>query len=219
MVWTAAIIAGGSASRLGGRDKSRLPVGNRSILDRQLAVLRSLTDRILIVANEPDRFPHVGLPVAGDLVPGAAALGGIYTALATATTEHVLAIACDLPFLSAPFLQYVVTSAEGFDLVIPRSPDGLQPICAMYSRACLEPIRGLLAASRLCVQDLAAIVRTREIGPHEIAACDPGGLLFFNVNTPADYARALEIASRLETGQKPLDDRITHVALRRQQDQ
>ena len=211
MLWTAAIVAGGAASRLGGRDKSLLPVGNRSILDRQLAVLRPLTDRILVVANNPERFSHMAVPAVGDLLPGAAALGGIYTALTTATTDAVLVVACDLPFLTGGFLEHLVQAADGFDLTIPRSTDGLQPLCAMYSRACLEPIRARIAAATLCVQDLGAEVRTREIGPEEIAAYDPDGALFFNINTPADYRRALEIAARHE-------DRITRVPLRRQQD-
>lgn len=210
MPWTAAIVAGGAASRLGGRDKSSLPVGGRSILERQLAVLRPLTDRILVVANDPDRFGQASLRVVPDLVPGAAALGGIFTALSTATTERVLVIACDLPFLTGRFIEHLASQAEGFDLTIPRSPDGLQPMCAMYSRRCLEPIRARIAETALRIQELATEVRTREIGPAELAAYDPDGLLFFNVNTPADYRRALEVAARQE-------DRITHVSLRRQQ--
>ena len=204
MLWTAAIVAGGAASRLGGRDKSRLPVGSRSILERQLAVLRPLTDRILVVANDPEPFGDTGLPVVPDLVPGAAALGGIYTALSSATTGQVLVIACDLPFLTGRFLEHLAGRAQGFDLTIPRSRDGLQPMCAMYSRACLEPIRARIAGTVLRIQDLAAEVRTREIGPDELAAYDPDGLLFFNVNTPADYERARAVASRQK-------DRITHV--------
>jgi molybdopterin-guanine dinucleotide biosynthesis protein A len=205
MLWTAAIIAGGAASRLGGRDKSQLPIGNRSILDRQLALFRSLTDRILIVANDPDRLAPPGVPVVGDLVPGAAAMGGIYTALTTATTEAVLVVACDLPFLTRRFLDHLTRVAVGYDLTIPRSADGLQPMCAVYARACLEPIRARIAESALRIQDLGAEVRTREIGPEELAAFDPDGLLFFNVNTPADYQRALEIAARQA-------DRITRVS-------
>jgi molybdopterin-guanine dinucleotide biosynthesis protein A len=217
MPWTAAIVAGGPASRLGGRDKSSLRVGDRSILDRQLSVLRPLTDRILVVANEPGRFRRLALPVVRDLVPGAAALGGIYTALTSAMTEHVLVVAGDMPFLTGPFLEHLATSAKGFDLVIPRSADGLQPMCAMYSRACLEPIRTRIAGHALRVQDLSDEVRTREIGPEELATYDPDGLLFFNVNTPADYQRALESAARLEPAPGPQDDRITHLPSRRQQ--
>ena len=211
MLWTAAIVAGGVASRLGGRAKSTLPLGNGSILDRQLAVLRPLTDRILVVANDPERFSHAAVPVVADLVPGAAALGGIYTALSAATTEAVLVVAGDLPFLTGRFLEHLADAAAGFDLTIPRSTDGLQPMCAMYSRACLEPIGARIATATLRIQDLAADVRTREIGPEELAPYDPDGLLFFNINTQADYQRALEIAARHE-------DRITRVPLRRQQD-
>ncbi len=219
MLWTAAIVAGGPATRFEGRDKSSLRIGARSILDRQLALIRPLTDRILVVANEGDRFRDAALPVVPDLVPGTAALGGIYTALYAATTDYVLIVACDLPFLNARFLRHVAACAPGFDLTIPRTADGLQPMCAMYSRTCVEPIRARLAADALRVQDLAAEVRTREIGPDEVAEYDPDGIVFFNVNSAADYQRALDIAAHLEHTSSRPDDRITHVASHRQQDQ
>lgn len=218
MPWTAAIVAGGPATRFEGRDKSSLPVGPCSILDRQLAVIRPLTDRVVVVANQPDRFRDTALPVVPDLVPGAGALGGIYTALRAATTEYVLVVACDLPFLTVRFLRHLADRAPGFDLAIPRSTDGLQPMCAMYSRACLEPIRARISAAALRVQDVAAELRTREIGPEELADYDPDGVLFFNVNTAADYQRALVIATRLERTATCPDDGITHVPAGRQQD-
>jgi len=198
MPWTAAIIAGGSASRLGGRDKSSLLVGGRSILERQLEVLRPLTDRILLVANRPERFAPTRLPVVRDVVPGTGALGGIYTALTAAATDYVLALAADMPFLAGRFLEHLVSAAEAVDLAIPRSADGYQPLCACYARTCVEPLRRRIAAGALRVQDLAAEVRAREIGPAEIAEYDPHGLLFFNVNTPADYERAERLAERSE---------------------
>jgi molybdopterin-guanine dinucleotide biosynthesis protein A len=217
MLWTAAIIAGGPASRLRGRDKSSLPVGNRSILDRQLAVLRPLTDRILVVANHPDRFRSTGVPVIRDVLPGAAALGGIYTALSSATTDYVIVIACDMPFLTGRFLEHLAEAAQGVDLAIPRSADGYQPMCASYSRDCLEPIRRRIADRTFRIQDLTTEVRTREIGPEELAAYDPDGLLFFNVNTPDDYERAQQLAERLEGRPERPDDGITHIPLQRQQ--
>jgi molybdopterin-guanine dinucleotide biosynthesis protein A len=209
MPWSAAIIAGGPASRLGGRNKSSLPVGGRSILDRQIAALRPLTDRITIVANTPARFRTSGLPVVRDVLPGAAALGGIYTALACATTEYVLVIACDMPFLTGRFLEHLADRAQGADLAIPRPPDGYQPMCACYARTCREPIRTRIALGTLRIQDLVADVRTREIGPDELAAFDPDGRLFFNVNTPADYERAQQLAERYDVRPDAPDDRIT----------
>jgi hypothetical protein len=79
---TAAILAGGRARRLGGRDKSRLVIGGRTILERQLDVLRSLVPRIVIVANAPEQFTDAGVAVLADALPGCGSLGGIYTALA-----------------------------------------------------------------------------------------------------------------------------------------
>jgi molybdopterin-guanine dinucleotide biosynthesis protein A len=194
MTWTAAIVAGGSARRLDGRDKSALAIGGRSILERQLAAIRPLTDRILVVANDPGRVAGIDLRVVGDLVPGAGALGGIYTALAVATTDRVLVIACDMPFITDRFLAFLTTVDPEAALVIPHPRDGYQPLCAVYSQACRDALARRLADGALRVQDLAADVRTREIGPDELAPFDPDGTLFFNLNTPEDYQRAQHLA-------------------------
>ena len=186
---TAAILAGGRARRLGGRDKSQLVIDGRTILDRQLHVLHRIADRVVIVANEPARFAGLGVPVFGDLVPDAGALGGIYTALALAN-EPVLVVACDMPYLTAPFLTRVMGAAHDVDIVVPRAADGYHPLCACYGQACVDPIRQRLDAGVLKVLDLFDDVHVRTIDPVEIAAFDPDGLLLLNINTPDDLARA-----------------------------
>jgi molybdopterin-guanine dinucleotide biosynthesis protein A len=186
---TAAILAGGRARRLGGRDKSQLVIDGRTILDRQLHVLHRIADRVVIVANEPARFAGLGVPVFGDLVPDAGALGGIYTALALAN-DPVLVVACDMPYLTAPFLTRVMGAAHDVDIVVPRAADGYHPLCACYGQACVDPIRQRLDAGVLKVLDLFDDVHVRTIDPVEIAAFDPDGLLLLNINTPDDLARA-----------------------------
>ena len=186
---TAAILAGGRARRLGGRDKSQLVIDGRTILDRQLHVLHRIADRVVIVANEPARFAGLGVPVFGDLVPDAGALGGIYTALVLAN-EPVLVVACDMPYLTAPFLTRVMGAAHDVDIVVPRAADGYHPLCACYGQACVDPIRQRLDAGVLKVLDLFDDVHVRTIDPVEIAAFDPDGLLLLNINTPDDLARA-----------------------------
>jgi molybdopterin-guanine dinucleotide biosynthesis protein A len=128
-------------------------------------------------------------------VPGAGALGGIYTALSVAITGRVLVIACDMPFLTGRFLAYLTAVDPGADLVVPHPPDGYQPLCAVYAQACRDPLARRLAGGALRVQDLAADVRTREIGPDELAPFDPDHALFFNLNTPEDYRRAQHLAA------------------------
>ncbi len=209
---TAAIIAGGAASRLGGRDKTALLVGDRSILERQLDVLRPITDEIIIVGDHAGRIPPHGVRVLEDRIAGAGALGAIYTALLSSSASRVLAIACDLPFLTERFLRRLLRAGGEADLAIPRPADGYQPLCACYSPACLEPLARRIDLAALRVQDLVADVRTRELGPAELAKYDADGLLFFNVNTPEDHRRAQRLASRHGT-REALDDGIT----RRQQ--
>jgi molybdopterin-guanine dinucleotide biosynthesis protein A len=195
----AAILVGGQARRLGGRDKSRLRIGSATILDRQLAVVSPLAERVFVVASDSGRVHARGLTVVLDRMPGTGTLGAVYTALSASTGELTLVVACDMPFLSGPFLAHMAAAVTGdVDVVIPRTVDGYQPLCALYARRSLIPIRRRIEAGQLKVLDLLADVRVREIGASEIARYDPDGTLFLNVNTPEDYARALTLASQRE---------------------
>jgi molybdenum cofactor guanylyltransferase len=188
--WSAAILAGGQARRLGGADKSALEVDGRSILDRQLAVLRPLTPHILIVTSGTERYRGVGVPVTKDCIEGAGSLGGLYTALVEAPTDRVVVMACDMPFLTAPFLAHLAALGAGVDAAIPRDARGLHPLCAAWSRRAAPHLRARIDAGRLRVLDALGGLEIREMGPDELAAFDPARRLLMNVNTPADYARA-----------------------------
>jgi molybdopterin-guanine dinucleotide biosynthesis protein A len=99
-------------------------------------------------------------------------------------------LACDMPFVTAPFLARVVEAGQEADIAIPRGHDGYQPLCANYSQACTNPLRRRIERGALTVVGLLADVRVRELGPDEIAPFDPDGLLLLNVNTADDLARA-----------------------------
>jgi len=186
---TAAILAGGRARRLGGLNKSHLVIDGRTILDRQLDVLRRVADRIVIVVTEQAAFADSGVPVVPDVNPGAGALGGIQTALAVADGP-VLVVACDMPFLTEAFLAHVIKAAHGADAAVPRDEGGYHPLCACYTPACASAIRTRVEAGALKVTDLFNDVHVRTIDRDEIAAFDPDGFLLLNINTPEDLARA-----------------------------
>ena len=198
-MWTAAILAGGQARRLGGLDKSGLTIGSgpsaHSILDRQLTVLRSLTTDILIVGGAA-RGGREGLTIVPDRVAGAGALGGVYTALMEARTDQVLVIACDMPFLTAPFLAHLASlggaSSDGrpIDVVVPRDRHGRHPLCASYHRRCAPALKARIDRGALRVGDALEELSVREVEPEELSTFDPDGRLLLNVNTPDDYERA-----------------------------
>jgi len=189
---SAAILAGGRARRFGGADKASLVVGGTRIIERQLAVLDTVADDIRIVSNDPGRYATLGVRVIPDQIAGAGPLGGLHAALADAAHHGVIVLACDLPFVTAAFLETLVAefgTGEQTDVVVPRSGRGVEPLCAVYSTRCAETARRRIEAGNLEMRGLLSDVRVRELAPEVLAPFEDGSL-FLNVNTPHDYARA-----------------------------
>jgi molybdopterin-guanine dinucleotide biosynthesis protein A len=197
-VESAAILAGGRATRFGGRDKGALVVGGRTILQRQLTELARVTDDILIVGAGGGRpgaenaraaaADGIALRTIVDRVPGCGPLGGIHAALTEARGDAVFVVACDMPYLSAAFVSYLLGLARDADAVVPRCERGYHPVCAVYTRACLEPVARRLAGGQLKTIDLMLDVRTRIVTPEELDRFGGGATLLANVNTPDEYA-------------------------------
>jgi molybdenum cofactor guanylyltransferase len=192
-LFSAAILAGGQARRLGGRDKSALAVGTATILDRQISVLRAITPHIQIVGGDRLRGQGCGVPVVADRMAGAGALGGLYTALVEAECDQVLVIACDMPYLTPPFLSYLAAAGAGVEAAVPDDGERLHPLCASYARGVAGRIERRLARGERRVIDALADMEIRRLGADELAPFDPEGRLLLNVNTPADYERAREL--------------------------
>jgi molybdopterin-guanine dinucleotide biosynthesis protein A len=188
-----AILAGGQATRFGGRDKGMLLVDGRTIRDRQVTALSSLTDDILVVGVR-DAARH-DRPVEGtaprwiaDIVPGCGPLGGLHAALTEARGDAVFLVACDMPYINAPFVAYLLSLAGDADIVVPQTERGYHPLCAVYTRACLAPVAARLADRRLRIRELVEEMPTRVVMAEEIDRFGDRHLLLANVNTPAEYA-------------------------------
>jgi molybdopterin-guanine dinucleotide biosynthesis protein A len=185
----AAIIAGGLARRFGGQDKSRLVVDGRPIIVRQAEVLQLVATDVFVVAPDAARFADLGWRVHPDRIPGAGALGGIYTALEAAAGDPVITVACDLPFLDAGLLARLVELSAGGDGAWVRSPRGVEPLIACYRRSARTAMRAEIEAGRLKAADLGSILRIIEMPIADVARFGPPERLLANVNTPDDYAR------------------------------
>ena len=193
---TAAILAGGRARRFGGRHKLLLPLGDRRIVDRLLAALRAVADQVFIVADDRKTYAGLGVPVHPDVLAAAGPLGGVLSALTASRSSRTLVVAGDMPFLDPTFLARLLQHASpAIDVAVPRTRDGFQPLCACYRASCMPVIERRIAAGTLQATGAVREMRRHELGEGEIGPLDPGGTLFFNVNTPADYARALALAA------------------------
>ena len=119
-------------------------------------------------------------------------MGGIATAVRTASAEWNLVIACDLPYLTREWLDFLMKRAlgSGADAILPMNERRAEPLCAMYHKRCEAPIRAALDRGTRKVTDGLADVRTEFVAPAEWKGFDSEGLLFKNMNSPADYEEA-----------------------------
>ncbi len=191
------VLAGGRGLRLG-RNKMAVTIGNRTLLQWVIFHLSVFNSDIIMVTAEKQSLPefidYPKLRIVTDVYPGKGSLGGIYTGLAISDSSHNLVVACDMPFLNQDLLRYMVQLAAGFDLVIPRLGNRVEPLHAVYSKGCLAPIEGLLKQDNLKIIDFFDLVRVRHVETEEIDRFDPKHLSFFNINTEADLKTATELA-------------------------
>jgi molybdenum cofactor guanylyltransferase len=188
------VLAGGRSSRLG-QDKALLPLPDgRSLIAHVVARLAPLVSEVVVVATDGERLGPLPARLVPDAFPDGGALGGIYAGLAAAREEHAIVVACDMPLLSRPLLRYLLAPPRDFDVLLPRlADDQVEPLHAVYAKACLEPIRRQLAAGRRRIISFLGDVRVRYVEEAELRRLDPELRSFFNVNTPAD----LESLTRL----------------------
>jgi molybdopterin-guanine dinucleotide biosynthesis protein A len=189
---TVAILAGGHSSRMGA-DKSFVRLAGRPLIEHVLAQAAGLGDETLIVTNQPEAYAYLGVPLFGDVLPERGALGGLYSALSRASRQHVLCLACDMPFLARPLVDYLVSLTLEGQAVVPRLQGEPEPFRAIYDQACREPMRAALEAGQLKIARLLGQLRTRYVDEAEIDRFDPQHLSFINLNSPADLERARQL--------------------------
>ncbi len=190
---TGIVLAGGLSRRLEYKNKALLKIGGKSIIERIIDALSEVTADMLLITNSPDEFKHLNIPMFGDIIPGSGSLGGIYTGLKVSETYHNLIIACDMPFIRPSLLTLLIQQSRGYDVVIPVTPDGHHPTCAIYSRDCIKPIESQIRSGNLKISDFFPNVRTRRIDFNTLHD-QYDQIMFFNINTEEDYLEAVSIA-------------------------
>lgn len=181
---TGIILVGGKSRRMG-QDKALLTVQGKTLIERALEPFLQSFAQVLLIGDRPERFAAYGLPVIPDLYPGSS-LGGLYTGLFHAGTGHVFVTSCDLPFPNLAVLQHLCNLRGDWDAIIPESPQGAEPLFACYRKSCLEAMRDRLEQQRFSISAACSGLHVRQVPYEDIAALDPAGTAFLNLNTPED---------------------------------
>ena len=195
---TICVQAGGQSSRMG-EDKALKPFLGRPLIQRVIDRLSPIADEIIVTTNRPDDYSFLGLRLFPDLKPDRGALGGLYTAIASAAHPHVAVVACDMPFASPKLIEAMsrfLVEKEA-DVVIPKSGDYYEPLHAVYRRdACLPAIESAINADKWKVIAWFPQVKVHTLSSDDVQKYDPLGLAFWNVNTPEEFAEAEKIAGQ-----------------------
>ena len=189
-----------------GEDKALKPFLGRPLIQRVLDRLSPIADELIVTTNRPSEYGYLNtstgsvhrLRLISDLKPDRGALGGLYTAVASATHPLVAVVACDMPFASARLIEGMsrLLVENEADVVIAKSDEGYEPIHAVYRReTCLPAIESAIEADQWKVIAWFPQVKVQVLTSEELNSLDPDGLAFWNVNTPEEFVEAERIAS------------------------
>ncbi len=181
----AVVLAGGKSSRMG-QDKSMMRVQGETLIGRVIQQLQPILDRVVIGANDVEKFSFLNVKVITDQVPDQGPLMGIVSCLSESPFDLNFVTGCDIPELNQALIEKMIAETEGFDVVMPRSSDGyLEPLFAVYRKSVVEPGRALVAEGKRKMTDLLSLVRVKYVDM-------PGGDWYRNLNTIEDYLEELK---------------------------
>ena len=191
---TGVILAGGQNKRFSGKNKAFVRLGGKRILDRIYDIFNGMFQEIILVTNDPLEYFEWDLTIVTDLFPKRSSLTGIHAGLFYTRSPYAFVVACDTPFLKREIINVILdAAAPNVDVVVPETTKGFEPLCSLYSTACLKPLEHQLANDKFKIDRFFDKVRVKKIEEPILREKDPDLISFFNINTPDDLNRAREI--------------------------
>lgn len=186
---SAVILAGGKSTRMG-FDKQLLQVQDESIVLHLATLLKTRFSDIMVSSSTPELYEQVEVRVIEDIHGGIGPLAGIHAALSNAKSECVFVIACDMPYLELPYLDFMMGEmAKGaYDACVTQRGDHLEVFHSFYCRSALGVLETELAQGRYSVQRFTRQIDALVIPEASAAPFLPGWRAFTNLNTPEEYA-------------------------------
>ena len=192
---TGIILAGGRSYRMG-TEKAFLEIDGTRIIDRTISLFKSIFDEVIIATNLPLLYLDFGVTVVTDFYKESGPLSGIYAGLFFASSNHVFICSCDMPFINVSFIEYMISHTDDYDILVPHTMEGYQPLHAIYGKKCLPLARKMLEQSKLKIDYLYKEYKELHILSIEEAvleAFDPSKKMFINVNTQEDMKKILTL--------------------------
>jgi molybdopterin-guanine dinucleotide biosynthesis protein A len=165
-----------------GQDKALLPWKGSTLIESVAQEVRMAAGNVTLIGS-PDRYGNLGFPVCFPVIPdrieGCGPLGGLHAALSCTVAEWNLLVACDMPAITHQLLEQLLAAAKesGADALVPQTPDGLEPLCAVYHARLLPAVESAIHSKLFKMHDFVSTIQTC-LWPATDAS------LFDNLNTP-----------------------------------
>jgi len=184
---TGVILAGGKSSRMG-VNKSFLKLGNQTIIERIVDLMKSIFNEVIIVTNTPDEYKFLNLPLYEDIYKWKGPLAGIHSALIHSQTEKIFVLSCDVPLMSKEMIEYIIEYKTDKSIVFCEAAGYHQPLVGVYSKKILSEIEKFISNNEMSdksFHQFLKIVDAEIIHPEKLSFYNDE--IFFNVNRPEDY--------------------------------
>jgi molybdopterin-guanine dinucleotide biosynthesis protein A len=180
------ILAGGASTRMR-RNKALLPFRGKPLIRHQLDLLQPLFSEVLISANNPATYAGLDLRIVPDVFAEPCSLSGIHALLEAVTAPRLFVVACDMPFLNRELIRRMLDVPGEFDVIVPESEYGLEPLHAIYARTCLPAIERAAKARRWKISDFYEGLWVDQMTVRTGEWLVEGRSPFLNANTPDQW--------------------------------
>jgi molybdopterin-guanine dinucleotide biosynthesis protein A len=189
----AAIVLCGGRSRRMGRDKTALPFGDETMLERIVRIVSQVLEEVWVVAREGQEI--IGdYRIARDPNEGLGPLAGLRAGLEAMAAERAFLISCDVPLLKAAYVERMLALSRGFPIAVPSVDGHFMVTSAVYSREVLPVASRLLEERRLRPLYLVEAFDAKIVSEQELRDVDPDLESLRDCNTPEAYREALRAA-------------------------
>ena len=190
------IMAGGKSSRFGGNKALAPWKNNATIIENIIETAQQVSSKVALSVRDSADYPQVRLPRFPDILKDRGPLGGLHSALFHCQTQWVMLLACDMPLVDLQLLRYMVEIETWAPLIIPCWQGRFEPLHAIYHRSLLPLVENLVEKNRLRMRELTDKVPKFLVMEEDIIRITGSLKCLSNVNTPAEFEKARELAGR-----------------------
>lgn len=193
------ILSGGKSSRMG-TDKALLKSGDVTIIQRLTKLMQSVFKEVFIITNTPEDYSFLNVPVYEDIIKHKGPLSGIHSGLVHSSKEKNFFISCDMPLISAEFINYLIEYNSDKPAVYCIASGKRQYLAGVYKKRLLPEIENILTAgptnskkkeNQFSIKNLLKNTEAEIIIAEKLPFFSEN--LFFNLNTPNDFEKLKQI--------------------------